>query len=49
MSNKKNTDKKVPVEDSTKYEEFIPSFNSWLSAEQQAERAKELEQKIEKH
>ena len=36
-------DKKENAEDSTKYGEFISSFFSWVSPEEQKENAKKLE------
>ncbi len=44
----KSKDKEIKEEeDATCYDEFIPSYNSWLSARFQKERAKHLEEKIE--
>ncbi|OQB11671.1 MAG: hypothetical protein BWY15_02422 [Firmicutes bacterium ADurb.Bin193] len=55
MPDKKKTDKKndenenqEAVEDTTMYDEFIPSYNSWLSSEIQRKRAKHLEEKVDK-
>ncbi len=41
MKNKLN--KKEPVEDATKYGEFVSSFFGWITPKHQKERAEELE------
>ena len=47
MPEKKKKQSPGPAEDTTRFEEFVPSFNAWLSAERQSERAEDLEQEVD--